>query len=35
VNHADTLSDLPDNPIAKEFVRLYELKLDIEQGAAE
>lgn len=35
VTHADRLSDLPDNPIAEEFVRLYELKLDVEEDAVE
>lgn len=30
IAHADRLMDLEDNPIAQEFVRLYELKLDAE-----
>jgi predicted ATPase len=30
ITHADRLMDLADNPIAQEFVRLYELKLDAE-----
>ncbi|HEX7836951.1 MAG TPA: AAA family ATPase [Kofleriaceae bacterium] len=30
VTHAERLMDLEDNPIAQEFVRLYELKLDAE-----
>ena len=35
VTHTDRLSDLSDNPIAEEFVRLYELKLDVEEDSAE
>jgi energy-coupling factor transporter ATP-binding protein EcfA2 len=30
ITHADRLMDLTDNPIALEFVRLYDLKLDAE-----
>lgn len=30
ITHADRLMDLADNPIAQEFVRLYDLKLDTE-----
>lgn len=30
ITHADRLMDLTDNPIAQEFVRLYDLKVDAE-----
>jgi hypothetical protein len=35
VTHADRLSELSDNPIAEQFVRLYELKLDVEKDGRE
>jgi predicted ATPase len=35
ITHADRLMDLAENPIAREFVRLYDLKLDAEaEGGA-